>query len=98
AVLAWNDATVPKIARRIAVEKAFADLPVLGDALEEAGSTSVPVLAHCRRPWRHRRGCWVLDGILCRREARAGAYDVFPLFPTQVTEHLENFNFNRGDA
>ncbi len=39
-------------------------LPVLADALEEAGCTSVAILDHLRGPGRHARGCWVIDLIL----------------------------------
>jgi hypothetical protein len=42
----------------------FADLPILGDALEEAGCTEEAILQHCRRPGPHFRGCWVLDLLL----------------------------------
>jgi hypothetical protein len=42
----------------------FEEVPVLGDALEEAGCADEPVLAHCRGPGRHYRGCWLVDGLL----------------------------------
>lgn len=59
--LYWNDGCVGKIARTIAEENAFGQLPILADALEEAGCTNVNVLDHCRRPGEHTRGCWVLE-------------------------------------
>ncbi len=62
--LRWNDGTVRKVAAAIAAEKAFRDLPVLADALEEAGCGSDVVLAHCRAGGEHRRGCWVADWLL----------------------------------
>ena len=37
--LAWNDATVAKVAYAISTEKRWEDLPILADALEEAGCT-----------------------------------------------------------
>jgi CheY-like chemotaxis protein len=59
----WDGGTIPKLARAIAEEGAFQYLPVLGDALEEAGCTNADVLHHCRQPGEHRRGCWVLDRV-----------------------------------
>src|SRR5262249_12227541 len=37
AVLAWNDVAIPRVAAAIYEEGRFDDLPVLADALEEAG-------------------------------------------------------------
>jgi hypothetical protein len=41
-------------------------MPILCDALEEAGCTSVELLTHCRQPGGHVRGCWALDAILAK--------------------------------
>jgi len=38
-----------------------ARLAVLADALEEAGCDNADILAHCRGPGPHVRGCWVVD-------------------------------------
>jgi hypothetical protein len=62
--LAWNDGTVPKLAQAIYEERAFDRLPVLGDALEEAGCTDADILSHCRSGGEHVRGCWVIDLLL----------------------------------
>jgi hypothetical protein len=62
--LAWNGGTIPKLAQTMYASKRFHDLPILGDALEEAGCTDEAVLAHCRGPGPHVRGCWVVDWIL----------------------------------
>jgi hypothetical protein len=62
--LTWNNATVPAIAQRICDERTFHDLPILADALEEAGCTDADILAHCRGGGEHVRGCWVVDSIL----------------------------------
>ena len=59
--LAWNDGTVPKLAQAIYDERAFDRLPVLADALEEAGCHDPDILAHCRQPGEHVRGCWLVD-------------------------------------
>jgi hypothetical protein len=62
--LAWKNASVVKIAQRIHQRRAFADLPILADALEEAGCTSADILGHLRGPEPHVRSCWVIDLIL----------------------------------
>ncbi len=54
-------ALVRKLAHAIYEERAFERLPVLADALEEAGCTDAALLAHCRQPGEHARGCWVID-------------------------------------
>jgi hypothetical protein len=67
--LRWNDGCVVRIARRIYDERAYENLPVLGDALEDAGCSDAGILAHCRgeptpEGVGHVRGCWVLDLLL----------------------------------
>jgi hypothetical protein len=64
--LARNDGAAVKIAHAVYEEGAFADLPVLADALEEAGCDDDEVLSHCRGPGPHVRGCWVVDDLLGR--------------------------------
>lgn len=59
--LAWNDGTVAKMARSIHDEGAFDRMPILADALEDAGCTNPDILSHCRGPNDHVRGCWVID-------------------------------------
>jgi hypothetical protein len=61
--LAWKDQTIPTIAETIYEEGAFDQLPILADALEEAGCTN-DMLAHCRSQGPHVRGCWPVDLIL----------------------------------
>lgn len=62
--LAWCDKTVPKLAQAIYDECAFDRLPILADALEEAGCTDADILDHCRQAGEHVRGCWIVDLIL----------------------------------
>jgi hypothetical protein len=62
--LRWNHGSLLTIARSIYEERRFGDLPILADALIDAGCQDEEVLAHCRSPYRHVRGCWVVDGIL----------------------------------
>jgi hypothetical protein len=64
APLDWVSLSVRQLAQAIYDDRAFADLPVLADALEEAGCTEEPILAHCREAGPHARGCWVVDHLL----------------------------------
>ena len=65
--LTWYDGTVPRLAQAIYNEGAFDRLPVLADALEEAGCTNADILGHCRGPGPHVRGCWVVDLLLGKK-------------------------------
>ncbi|HLL25130.1 MAG TPA: hypothetical protein VK427_23505, partial [Kofleriaceae bacterium] len=62
----WSAGVVGTLARRIADERAFDDLPVLGDALEAAGCADGELLAHCHAPGLHGARCWVIDRLLAR--------------------------------
>jgi hypothetical protein len=62
--LRWNGEIVCHLARQIHAEEQFADVPILGDALEEAGCTDRDVLDHCRGTGPHVRGCWVVGLVL----------------------------------
>jgi hypothetical protein len=59
--LAWNDGIVFKLAQGIYDDRAFDQLPILADALEEAGCSNVDILSHLRGPGSHVRGCWPVD-------------------------------------
>jgi hypothetical protein len=64
--LSRPDRAVVEIAEAIYAESAFDRMPILGDALEEAGCTDADVLDHCRHSDEHVRGCWVVDLLLGR--------------------------------
>jgi hypothetical protein len=59
--------TVAALARGIYEERGFDRLPVLADALQDAGCEDEDLLAHCRGPGPHFRGCWVIDRLLGKR-------------------------------
>ena len=65
--LAWRENTVARIARAIYEERAFDRMPVLADALEEAGCTRQDLLDHLRGVGPHIRGCWALDLLLAKK-------------------------------
>lgn len=56
----WRGGLITKMAQRIREESAFDKMPILADALEEAGCQHAALLAHCRSNV-HGRGCWVLN-------------------------------------
>jgi hypothetical protein len=60
----WRTSTVVKLAEAIYQDRTFDRLPILGDALEDAGCTNADILTHCRQPGEHVRGCWCLDLVL----------------------------------
>jgi hypothetical protein len=62
--LTWNGGTIRSLAGTIDEASAFDRLPVLADALEEAGCDHPEMLAHCRGGGLHAHGCWVLDLLL----------------------------------
>ena len=65
--LAFGEGVVGKLARGIHDEGAFDRMPILADALEEAGATDEEVLGHLRGASPHARGCWLVD-LLTGRE------------------------------
>jgi hypothetical protein len=60
----WKSPAVIALAQAVYEERRFEDLPVLADALEEAGGTDPEILTHLRGAGLHARGCWVLDLLL----------------------------------
>jgi hypothetical protein len=59
--LRWNDGAIGRLANIIYDERAFERLPILADALEDAGCSDPHILDHCRGPGSHARGCYVVD-------------------------------------
>jgi pSer/pThr/pTyr-binding forkhead associated (FHA) protein len=62
--LRWNDGTVPRLAQAIYEERRFEAMPLLHDALLDAGCDNQDILYHCKEPGPHVRECWVLDILL----------------------------------
>jgi hypothetical protein len=60
----WRTETAVALAAGIYADRAFDRLPILADALEEAGCDVADILSHCRVPGPHARGCWVVDAVL----------------------------------
>jgi hypothetical protein len=62
---AWRTTTAVALARQMYRSRDFSAMPILADALQDAGCDNEDVLRHCRDPQKvHVRGCWVVDGVL----------------------------------
>ena len=60
----WLTADVTSLARQMYVSRDLSPMPILADALQDAGCDNVDILNHCREPGPHARGCWVVDLLL----------------------------------
>ena len=63
---AWRTDTVKSLAAQMYESRDFSAMPILADALQDAGCDSTDILAHCRSNGPHVRGCWVVDLVLGR--------------------------------
>jgi hypothetical protein len=61
---AWRTPTAVALAEQMYAGRDFGAMPILADALQEAGCDNADVLSHCRAPGEHVRGCWVVDLVL----------------------------------
>ncbi len=68
--LTWNEGTIARLARSICEARDFSSMPILADALEDAGCTDRELLDHCRETALHVRGCHVLDLLLGKEQPR----------------------------
>jgi hypothetical protein len=64
--LSANDRAVVQLAQLIYDSRTFDELPILADALEDAGCSETDILEHCRQTGGHVRGCWVVDLLLAK--------------------------------
>ncbi|WP_232069842.1 hypothetical protein [Gemmata massiliana] len=60
----WLTSTVSALAAGIYTESAFDRLPILADALQDAGCDNEDILTHFRSDGPHVKGCWALDLVL----------------------------------
>jgi hypothetical protein len=62
---AWRTDTAVTLARQMYESRDFGAMPILADALQDAGCENEDILNHCRDPKQpHVRGCWVVDLVL----------------------------------
>ncbi|MGH7171271.1 MAG: hypothetical protein ACRELG_13415 [Gemmataceae bacterium] len=62
--LSWHCGLLVSMAQKMYDSRDFSDIPVLADALEEAGCSDQDIVDHCRQPGEHVRGCWIVDLLL----------------------------------
>jgi hypothetical protein len=60
----WRTDTALSLARQMYESRDFSALPILADALQDAGCDNADILSHCRSYGPHVRGCWVVDLLL----------------------------------
>jgi carbon storage regulator CsrA len=63
----WLTSTVVALARGMCESRDFSPLPILADALQDAGCDNDDILNHCRDATAtHSGGCWVVDLVLAK--------------------------------
>ena len=61
----WRTSTAMALAKGMYDSRNFGAMPILADALQDAGCEQEDVLNHCRdEKQTHVRGCWVVDLVL----------------------------------
>jgi len=61
----WRTDTAVTLARQMYESRDFGAMPILADALQDAGCDNDDILNHCRdTSLTHVRGCWVVDLVL----------------------------------
>ncbi|MCE9562724.1 MAG: hypothetical protein K8U57_11815 [Planctomycetes bacterium] len=62
---AWRSDTAVSLAKHIYESRDYSAMPILADALQDAGCDHDDILNHCRNSEQvHVRGCWVVDLVL----------------------------------
>ena len=59
----WGMTTAHQLAQQMYDSRDFIAMPILADALQDAGCNNDDILDHCRGPRPHVRGCWVVDRV-----------------------------------
>jgi len=67
----WRTEPVVALARGISETRDYSTMPVLADALEDAGCASSDILAHCRSGGPHVQSCWVVGLVFGNEPAKA---------------------------
>jgi hypothetical protein len=67
----WGTSDVVGLAKGIYDSGDYSVMPILADALQDAGCEDATVLEHCRGNTPHVRGCWVVDEVLQHRSEEA---------------------------
>jgi hypothetical protein len=65
---AWLTSDVLALARQMYEAREFSAMPILADALQDAGCDNDDILSHCRDTTApHVRGCWIVDLVLGKK-------------------------------
>jgi len=64
---AWQTSTVVALAQQMYESRDFSPMPILADALQDAGCANDDILGHCRGEGVHVRGCWVVDLVSAKQ-------------------------------
>jgi hypothetical protein len=67
---AWLTSAVLALARAVHNLRLYNRLPILADALEEAGCDNPNLLAHCRVGRWHPHGCWIASWLMSAKRTR----------------------------
>ncbi len=62
----WRTSTAVALVRAMYECCDFSAMPILADALMDAGCENEDIIAHCRSDGPHVRGCWVVDLVLAK--------------------------------
>ena len=60
----WRTSMVVALARGMYESRDFSPMPIMADAIQDAGCEDADILSHCRGTGLHVRGCWVVDLVL----------------------------------
>jgi hypothetical protein len=60
----WRTSTAVALVRAMYNSRDFSGMPILADALQEAGCENEDILTHCRSAGPHVRGCWCGELVL----------------------------------
>jgi hypothetical protein len=63
----WQTDAAVSVAKQMYESRDFSAMPILADALQDAGCDNDDILSHCRQPGEHVRGCWVVDLVLGKK-------------------------------
>jgi hypothetical protein len=62
----WRTSTATALASQMYESRDFSAMPILADALQDAGCDNADILEHCRGSDPHVRGCWCVDLVLSK--------------------------------
>ncbi len=71
----WRTETVWALAQSILADAAFDRMPILADALEDAGCDDLLLLNHCRYCETHLASCWALQAIFTGDDPQTAAHE-----------------------